>query len=190
MDFLIDYFKNKQTYLKLQNYFSSKDFYNGMTNTVVNDTEIIKEDFSISEQRGIYNEDSILVDTEMIPRYFQKDYLSLKVKEIYQDFSSQVEYSIRRNYLGEIKERKNYILFLRSEINEILENIEQFNFLIPEVYESLFDQISKCSTLINDNKFLEANIFDIGKIKVKMNKYDFITLMMALRKNDLIEIGK
>lgn len=189
MEVIIDHFNDKESFLKLQNYYSNKDFYLGMANQIVNDEEVKSEDFCISQQYGIFNDDYIMIGTDVKEVYFQRDYLNYEVDQIFTRFKDYIESTIKRNYLGDDQESKRFIRYQINRVQEVVKGKDSFSFLDVKLYEKLLQQFEQCSSYINNTKLLNSAIFDIAKIKVKMNKYDFITLMMALRKNDLIEVG-
>ena len=171
MEVTIEHFTNKESFLKLQNFFKNQDFYLNMANMIANDSEINTEEFYISQQYGIFHDDNDreMVGTDIKKIYFQKDFLTDEVDQISTRFKDYIESTVERNYLVDDKESKNFIMSEIRRVQKVLNGKDNFNFL--------------------ETKLFNNETFDIGKIKVKMSKYDFITLMMALRKNDLIEVG-
>lgn len=189
MQVTIHQFINKESFLKLQNYFNNQDFYIGISNNPVNDTEIKTEDFFISSQYGIFNDDQIMIGTDVKEAYFQRDYLNYEVDQIFTRFKDYIESTIKRNYLDDAKESKKFILFEINRVQEVINGKDYFNFLEAELYEKLLRQFEQCSNYINDTKFLDSVTFDIGKIKIHLKEIDFLILMLALRKNGMIEYG-
>lgn len=191
MEVTIEHFTNKESFLKLQNFFKNQDFYLNMANMIANDSEINTEEFYISQQYGIFHDDNDreMVGTDIKKIYFQKDFLTDEVDQISTRFKDYIESTVERNYLVDDKESKNFIMSEIRRVQKVLNGKDNFNFLETELYEKLSQQFEQCSNYINNTKLFNNETFDIGKIKVKMSKYDFITLMMALRKNDLIEVG-
>src|SRR5690606_25098715 len=184
-------FNNYESFRKLQTRFIDKCYSRsyGDTPTLPED---YRNDFRIILQtvRDDFDGNWEEVGLQMVQKdfYFIADYLNAEIPKLSERYINQVKDNISKYYLADEKERKNYILLQRHQINNLYENIEDYNFIGEELLQKLKSEIIKALEFIYDDSLVEEELTNLGKIPINMPEIDFINVMMQLADNSFIKV--
>ena len=190
-DFLLDYFKDIDSFIELQHDFQKQDYHHdldpkfdpGFVNVV------IKEEFSInSKVYTRYEEDPHNTSFTIEKYYFYKDFLPRTISKISSNFLKDFYNYIREELLESQKERRKFLNEQKKRVASIIDNIEQFNFIDFRLFTELKSQLCQIEIAINSPTLYNDKYIGADRIKLEgWNKIDMIALFYFLRQEGAIE---
>ncbi len=186
----IDDFKNLENFTKLQKSFIAEDFVNQLNGTVnLTIKSVVKEDFYITLQfPDEYSETGHIISTKIEKHYFYKDYLTIEIPELSKRYEKQITDIITKYYLADSKERRNYVLEQRYNLNKLHSQLDDFSFMEINLFEGLKLEVTKALEFIYDDSLVEKEISRMGKIVVSLPEIDLINIMMKLADEGFIKV--
>lgn len=189
-DFLLDYFKDIDSFIDLQHDFQKQDYHYDM-NPEFNpgfEKGLIKEEFSINNRvYAPYEEDPYNTSFTIEKFYFYKDFLPRTISQISSNFLQDFYSYIREDLLEDQKERRKFLNEQKKSVSKIFENINQFDFIGFSLFNELQAQIIEIEkavhspTLYND-KYLKADKLSL----IGWKEQDLLMFFNFLRKEKVI----
>ena len=189
-DFLLDYFKDIDSFIKLQHDFQKQDYHYDMNPEFKPGFEkgLIKEEFSINNRvYAPYEEDPYNTSFTIEKYYFYKDFLPRTISKISSNFLNDFYNYIREELLEDQKERRKILNEQKKLVSTIFENINQFDFIEFSLLNELKAQIIEVEkavhspTLYND-KYLKADKLSL----IGWKEQDLLMFFTFLRKEKVI----
>ena len=99
--------------------------------------------------------------------YFYKNYLKPALKSLSSDYIVEFYSELREDYIDDAKQRKNHILKQRTEVRNIFDNLNQFDFLEKEIYNELYAQLFEIERVVSNDALTNEKEYKIDKIALK-----------------------
>jgi len=181
-------FRNIESFQKLQRNFLEQDFH--YQQDVPYPKINYKEDFYIvyPEYYCVQSGRDYIDEYTTEKYYFYKNYLKQALKSLSSDYIVEFYSELREDYMDNVKQRKNHILKKRTEVRNIFDNLNQFDFLEKEIYNELHAQLFEIERVVSNDALTNEKEYKIDKIALKnWNRTDLITLFYYLRQEGAIE---
>lgn len=173
-------FSSEESLIKLQNNFNSFDV--NANPLIESDFKEVKiEDFSIICK--LENQEKI---EEYKTIYFFEDFIKSKISKLGIQEISKIEELIKKDFLYNNYERKNFINHQISLYGNLNSFILSNTLLNNELKVSIYGQSNIVLNFLFDDNILKTNFPDNEKMKFKMNKNDIHVLFLLLRQAKII----
>lgn len=189
---LIDYFKDKDSFIDLQLDFLRKDCHDAYKVTGQLTRVLSKEDFFRHEhsfvpsktfKEGDYADDYVSI----IKVYFYRDYLPQLIKDISSNYLEDFYLYIRDYLIDDAKARRKFLYEQKKFLSNIYDDIEQFNFIEPSVFNELKAQIIEIEKAVNlptlnNDKYLKSERLAL----IGWKEQDLLVFFNFLREQNVI----
>lgn len=182
-------FENIDAFKQLQRKFLLEDFHYDPQEPYLKEIDY-KGDFYI----GIAEPYSVKVGKNYVDNYtiekyyFQKNYLKSVIKSLATEYVEDFYYELREDYMDDVKQRKNHILKKHTEVRNISDNLNQFNFLDKEIYYELLAQFLDIEKAIHNPTLTNDKVFKADRLTLKgWNETDLVTFFSFLRSQKVID---
>ncbi len=173
-------FSSKESLTKLQNKFNSYDINaNPIIENYIKELKI--EDFSIICK--FQNEEHI---EEYKTVYFFKDFIESNITNLGIQEISKIKDTIKKDFLYNKYERKNFIDHQISLYGDINSFILSCDFLNSQLQVLIYNQLNIVLNFLFDDYALKFDFPENEKMKFNMNKNDIHILFLLLRQSKII----
>lgn len=189
-DFLIDYFKDTDSFITLQRDFQKQDYHYDMDSGFDPgfDKNLIKEEFSISKRiYTAYEEDPYNTSFKIEKYFFYKDFLPTTINKISSNYLEDFYNYIREDLLEDQKKRRKFLNEQKKSITNTYDKLSQFDFIGSANFNELKAQIIEIekavySPTLHNDKYLKVDKLSL----IGWKEQDLLMFFNFLRKEKII----
>lgn len=185
---LLDYFKSTDHFIHLQINFLKQDYIYQLSPESYSIKNILRKDEFYIEKEFVIPDpnDQYSYLTEYKKELFYKDYLPTVISKIAEDYLGDFFNKIREDHIEDQKNRRKYLSEEKNSVNQIFENLDQFNFIGVGLVNELKIQIIEIEKVLKSPVLFNDKYIKIDKLTLTGWKEQDLLLFFTFLKEQKV----